>query len=188
MRIAYYARVARNKTHTTNRLMFQIVGGSLKFNSCQNFGCWQLKSAYMYIIHVFYTRRSNTKRGTNYLNRNLNTTVRSKSVDGGGIKTEYNTSIILHVYDPTRRRSKPLLYAIHIVIILYYFNYYYYIWARMTRNSVPKRAYIIVQVVIAPCDSRFTVVVVYIIKVSRYVRKITLELITARTRLDELKN
>lgn len=42
-------------------------------------------------------RRSNTERGTNYLNRNLNTTVRSKSVDGGGIKTEYNTSII-HVY------------------------------------------------------------------------------------------
>lgn len=58
-------------------------------------------------------RRSNTERGTNYLNRNLNTTVRSESVDGGGIKTEYNTSII-HVYiayDPTRRRSRSLLYA-----------------------------------------------------------------------------
>lgn len=47
----------------------------------------------------------------------------------------------------------------------------------MTRNSVPDRAYIILQVVIAPCDSRF-VVVMYNIKVS--IRKITLAIITPR--------
>jgi len=34
----------------------------------------------------------------------------------------------------------------------------YNIWARMTRNSVPEIAYIILQVVIAPRDSRFVVV------------------------------
>lgn len=34
----------------------------------------------------------------------------------------------------------------------------YNIWTRMTQNSVPERAYIILQVVIAPCDSRFVVV------------------------------
>lgn len=71
------------------------------------------KCLHVYYVHVFYTRRSNTVRGTNYLNRNLNTTVRSKSVDGDGIKTEYNASVIhvYSVYDPTRRRSRSLLYA-----------------------------------------------------------------------------
>jgi len=50
-----------------------------------------------------------------------------------------------------------------------------------------QRVYIILQVVIAPCDSRFVVVnIVMYIKVS--ICKVTLGIITAKTRLDELKN
>jgi len=119
MCIAYLC--SQNKTHITNRLMFQMVGGSLKFNSCQNFGCWQLKSAYMYIIHgylyIIYTRRPNTKRGTNYLNRNLNTTVKLKFVDGGGIKLN-NIIIYYVVYN--------MQYAIRRGDVPDYYCYYYY--------------------------------------------------------------